>query len=215
MRERFPWARLIVNDDNLGYVGGNNVGIRYALANGADYVFLLNSDTKMTPTCLEELVRVMQADRRIGITGAKNLYMQNADYTWGKYGVLNWGPMLVRTHGRFVRDYPRGFAEGCRLGDRQRLHDEPRGARDGRDLRRRFLSVQRRCRLVRRARAARISGGVCGPAAIYHRRPSADLTQPMVFSYGYFLGRNASSSRASTPTRFSGCGCCSTCRPAS
>ena len=52
VRERFPWATLIVNDDNLGYVGGNNVGIRYALAHGADYVFILNSDTKMTPTCL-------------------------------------------------------------------------------------------------------------------------------------------------------------------
>src|SRR5262249_1038138 len=106
VRERYPWATLIVNDDNLGYVGGNNVGIRYALAHGADYVFILNSDTKMTPTCLTELVRIMQSDPHIAITGAKNLYMQNPAFTWGKYGVLNWGPMLVRTHGRFVRDYP-------------------------------------------------------------------------------------------------------------
>jgi GT2 family glycosyltransferase len=50
----------------------------------------------------------MRADPRIAITGAKNLYLQNPVYTWGKYGVLNWGPMLVRTHGRFVLDYPEG-----------------------------------------------------------------------------------------------------------
>jgi GT2 family glycosyltransferase len=30
VRRRFPWTTLIVNDDNLGYVGGNNVGIRRA-----------------------------------------------------------------------------------------------------------------------------------------------------------------------------------------
>ncbi len=50
VRARYPWTTLIVNDDNLGYVGGNNVGIRYALAHGTDYVFVLNSDTKMTPS---------------------------------------------------------------------------------------------------------------------------------------------------------------------
>jgi GT2 family glycosyltransferase len=38
---------------------------------------VLNSDTKMTRTCLSELVRIMQTDPRIAIAGAKNLYMQN------------------------------------------------------------------------------------------------------------------------------------------
>ena len=78
VRERYAWTTLIVNDDNLGYVGGNNVGIRYALSQGADYVFILNSDTKMNGACLPELVRVMQSDPRIAITGAKNLYMPKA-----------------------------------------------------------------------------------------------------------------------------------------
>ena len=86
VRSRFPWATLIVNDDNLGYVGGNNVGIRYALSQPTDYVFILNSDTKMTPDVLDELVGVMQTDPRIAIAGAKNLYMENPEFTWGKYG---------------------------------------------------------------------------------------------------------------------------------
>jgi len=192
VRERFAWARLIVNDDNLGYVGGNNVGIRYALANGAEYVFILNSDTKMTPTCLEELVRVMQADRRIGITGAKNLYMQNADYTWGKYGVLNWGPMLVRTHGRFVRDYPEAspkavdwvIGNGCMMS-REALETVGIFDED-------FFQVNEDVDWCVRARKLGYRVVYVDTAAIYHRgASSADLSKPIVFSYGYFLGRNA------------------------
>ena len=36
VRERYPWVTLIENGTNLGYVGGNNVGMRYALEHGAE-----------------------------------------------------------------------------------------------------------------------------------------------------------------------------------
>jgi len=192
VRERFGWTTLIVNDDNLGYVGGNNIGIRHALANGADYVFILNSDTKMTPTCIDELVRVMQSDRRIGITGAKNLYMQNAAFTWGKYGVLNWGPMLVRTHGRFVRDYPESspkdvdwvIGNGCMMS-RESLESVGIFDED-------FFQVNEDVDWCVRARKLGYRVVYVDTAAIYHRgASSADLSKPIVFSYGYFLGRNA------------------------
>ena len=192
VRERYPWATLIVNDDNLGYVGGNNVGIRYALAHAADYVFVLNSDTKMTATCLDELVRVMQSDPRIAITGAKNLYMQNPAYTWGKHGVLNWGPMLVRTHGRFVRDYPEAspkdvdwvIGNGCMMS-REAL--ETVGIFDET-----FFQVNEDVDWCVRARQRGYRVVYVDTAAIHHRgASSADLSKPIVFSYGYFLGRNA------------------------
>lgn len=192
VRERFPWATLIVNDDNLGYVGGNNVGIRYALGHGADYVFILNSDTKMTPTCLAELLRVMRTDPRIAIVGAKNLYMQNPAFTWGKYGVLNWGPMLVRTHGRFVRDYPEPspqdvdwvIGNGCMMS-REAL--ETVGLFDEE-----FFQVNEDVDWCTRAHALGYRSVYVDTAAIYHRgASSADLSKPIVFSYGYFLGRNA------------------------
>jgi GT2 family glycosyltransferase len=192
VRERFPWATLIVNDDNLGYVGGNNVGIRAALAAGTDYVFILNSDTKMTQPCLPELVRVMQADPRIAITGAKNLYMQNPAFTWGKYGVLNWGPMLCRTHGRFVRDYPETspkdvdwvIGNGCMMS-REALETVGIFDED-------FFQVNEDVDWCVRARKAGYRVVYVDTAAIHHRgASSADLSKPIVFSYGYFLGRNA------------------------
>jgi len=192
VQANYAWATLIVNDDNLGYVGGNNVGIRYALDHGADYVFILNSDTKMTSACLSELVRVMQSDPRIAITGAKNLYMQNPTFTWGKYGVLNWGPMLVRTHGRFVRDYPEAspkdvdwvIGNGCMMS-REAL--ETVGIFDEE-----FFQVNEDVDWCIRARKLGYRVVYVDTAAIHHRgASSADLSKPIVFSYGYFLGRNA------------------------
>ncbi len=192
VREQFPWATLIVNDDNLGYVGGNNVGMRHALSRDFDYVFILNSDTKVTPTVLSELVRVMESDPRIAITGAKNLYLQNPDYSWGKYGVLNWGPMLVRTHGRFIRDYPEPspqdvdwiIGNGCMISrealQRVGLFDDD------------FFQVNEDVDWCVRARALGYRVVYVDTAAIHHKgASSADLSKPIVFSYGYFLGRNA------------------------
>lgn len=192
LRARYPWITLIVNDDNLGYVGGNNVGIRRALAGDTDYVFVLNSDTKMTRSCLPELVRVMQGDPRIAIAGAKNLYMQNPTYTWGKYGRLNWGPMLCTTHGRFVKDYPEPspqdvdwiIGNGCMMS-REAL--ETVGIFDEA-----FFQVNEDVDWCIRARKAGYRCVYVDTAAIHHRgASSADLGQPIQFSYGYFLGRNA------------------------
>ena len=62
---------LICNEENLGYTGGNNVAIHYALSRrrSVDYVFLLNNDATVAPDCLSELVRAdQQADA--GVVGA-------------------------------------------------------------------------------------------------------------------------------------------------
>ena len=40
---------LIQNSSNLGFAGGNNVGIRFALNSGTDYIWLLNNDTVIDP----------------------------------------------------------------------------------------------------------------------------------------------------------------------
>lgn len=57
---RFPDVQVIENGQNLGYAEGNNVGIRYALNQEADYILILNNDTVVDPTILQELVSVAQ-----------------------------------------------------------------------------------------------------------------------------------------------------------
>jgi GT2 family glycosyltransferase len=61
-----PATLLLKSGKNLGFAGGNNVGIRYALAHGADYVWLLNNDTKPAPGALMALVAKAVSDQRIG-----------------------------------------------------------------------------------------------------------------------------------------------------
>jgi len=62
---------LVRNKDNLGFTGGNNVAIQYALRRKipTDYVFLLNNDTWLEPDCVEQLVAVHR-QTGAGIVGA-------------------------------------------------------------------------------------------------------------------------------------------------
>jgi GT2 family glycosyltransferase len=59
--------KLIINEKNLGYAGGNNVGIKYALENGADFILILNPDTTVGKNLLNRLVKTMKSHKRIGI----------------------------------------------------------------------------------------------------------------------------------------------------
>ena len=66
-------ARLVIikNGDNLGFAGGNNVGLRYGLAGSdADYFWLLNNDTLVEPDALSKMVERMKARPDAGMCGA-------------------------------------------------------------------------------------------------------------------------------------------------
>lgn len=54
----FPEVVLEAEQENLGFGQGNNVGLRYALDNGFDYVMLLNQDAYLQPNAIEQLLRV-------------------------------------------------------------------------------------------------------------------------------------------------------------
>ncbi|WP_272162415.1 glycosyltransferase family 2 protein [Trichococcus sp. K1Tr] len=60
---------LLQSGKNLGYAGGNNVGIRWALENGADYVCVLNNDTEVDPGFLKQLVDFAEANPDYGMVG--------------------------------------------------------------------------------------------------------------------------------------------------
>ena len=55
VRQQFPQVRLRQNDRNLGFAAGNNVGIKLALDEGAEYVMLLNQDTTVATDCFVRL----------------------------------------------------------------------------------------------------------------------------------------------------------------
>lgn len=58
IKEHFPEVILEIKKENLGFGQANNVGMRYALDNGFDYVLLLNQDAYLQPTAIEEMLKV-------------------------------------------------------------------------------------------------------------------------------------------------------------
>ncbi|NOZ25654.1 MAG: glycosyltransferase family 2 protein [Nitrospirae bacterium] len=73
LRREFGEHVFIQTGKNLGYAGGNNAGIAYALGAGADYVLLLNNDTIVEPDFLGKLVDYAESDPRAGVLGPKIL----------------------------------------------------------------------------------------------------------------------------------------------
>jgi GT2 family glycosyltransferase len=92
IRERFPELEIRELGANLGFAGGNNAGIRAALARGAEYVWLLNNDTTVDPKALRAMVGRAEADRRIGAVGSAIYYAAEPErlQVWGGGYVNFW-----------------------------------------------------------------------------------------------------------------------------
>ncbi len=85
IRSCFPSIHLIETGENLGYAGGNNVGIQYALEKNADFLFILNNDTTVEPNILEAFLK-----RDAPIQGGKTHLMNNPkilDHLGGNWNI--------------------------------------------------------------------------------------------------------------------------------
>lgn len=81
---------IIYTKENLGFAGGNNVGIRYALKKGDfNYLLILNNDTVVAPDFLTRMVETGETDKKLGITGGKIYYYDNPQRIWYGGGKLS------------------------------------------------------------------------------------------------------------------------------
>jgi hypothetical protein len=86
----FPHVKVVTSDRNLGYAGGNNLGLRHACG---DYILLLNNDATVEQDAVKELVDAATGDARIGVLGCKvylaqgSLTLQHAGGTLFPWGV--------------------------------------------------------------------------------------------------------------------------------
>lgn len=69
LKEHETDCHIIQSGENRGYAAGNNIGIRYALEQGADYVCILNNDVEVEPDFLTKLVQYMESVPDVGMTG--------------------------------------------------------------------------------------------------------------------------------------------------
>jgi GT2 family glycosyltransferase len=69
IQQACPGAQVVMLERNLGYTGGNNVGLRLALQRQAAWVVLVNDDVVVDPDCVSHLIESAQSDERIGMVG--------------------------------------------------------------------------------------------------------------------------------------------------
>jgi len=100
-KKSLPEVELIANQENAGFAIGNNQGIKSALDQGYDYVYLLNNDAKLDPEAIERVVEVAEADPKIGSVQSLMLLWQNPEVinsTGGMVHFLGFG--FVRDNGK-------------------------------------------------------------------------------------------------------------------
>lgn len=88
IKAAFPSVHLIETGKNLGFAEGNNVGIRHALENGADWLFLLNNDTVVDSTILHAFQTQIEKDPKAAIIGGTPYLFEDQnrlDHLGGKW----------------------------------------------------------------------------------------------------------------------------------
>ncbi|MBN1273079.1 MAG: glycosyltransferase family 2 protein [Candidatus Aminicenantes bacterium] len=85
--QKNPTVEVIVNESNLGFAAGCNVGLRHALEQGADYVFLLNNDTLVDPAALNHLIFLAGPD--VGMVAPKIYNASNPAHIWSVGGMCH------------------------------------------------------------------------------------------------------------------------------
>lgn len=127
---------IISTKSNLGYVGGNNLGIKKALSNHCDHILIINNDVLVDPDFLQNLYEFSSNNKRIGILGPKIYFAKGREFhlnrysphqlgkiIWSAGGTIDWKNVLGSNIG--VDEYDHGqyeqinfnvdFLSGCCL----------------------------------------------------------------------------------------------------
>jgi len=75
-KKKYPAVNFIGSEKNLGFAGGNNLGIKEALG---DYLFFVNNDTEFTDDLVDKLVETLDNNPEVGIVSPKIRYFAQPD----------------------------------------------------------------------------------------------------------------------------------------
>ncbi len=118
--EAFPDVELIRAGQNLGFTGGNNLGIGRLLKTGVEYIWILNNDTRVHPDCLSYLLSGMMNDPKIAAATGKILYENPSNVIWyGGARIMRYAQRAVHVgageidHGQYDTPCDTPFLSGC------------------------------------------------------------------------------------------------------
>ena len=130
----YPGVRIHVTNENIGFTGGNNVGIELALQNNADFIWLLNNDTIVHEDTLDKLIPQIE-DESIGLASPKIYFYPGNEFHFDRYqkndrgkviwyagGLVDWKNVYAShkgvdevDHGQFDKSEETGFISGCAM----------------------------------------------------------------------------------------------------
>lgn len=96
LKAEFPEITLIQSSTNLGFAGGNNLGIRKALESGYSHLMLLNNDTIVAPDFLLVMMSQFEKSPSLGVVQPLIYWMKDRNQIW------NAGGKWVSTLGRAI-----------------------------------------------------------------------------------------------------------------
>ncbi len=102
LKENFPEIQLIKSEKNLGFAGGNNLGVR---ASKGKYLMFINNDTEVPENFLEPLVGLLEKDTTIGMVSPKIKFHWNPErIQYAGYTKMNPYTMRNRSIGYHQKD---------------------------------------------------------------------------------------------------------------
>jgi GT2 family glycosyltransferase len=127
--KRFSLVRLLETGKNLGYAGGNNVGIEYALRQGADLVLLLNNDTIVDRHFIAALLKSSHDHQDVAIFGAYPIQMihpEKIDHLGGRWNSTTATFDLIGLGAAkgFKTDQPLDYVCGCSILIRKQVFEK-------------------------------------------------------------------------------------------
>lgn len=94
LKKDFPKVIFLETGANLGFTGGNNFGIKYALKNQADWVLVLNNDTLLAENLLVQLIKAANLNKQAAIFGPKIYFAPGSEYHQERYRVGDLGKVI-------------------------------------------------------------------------------------------------------------------------
>lgn len=135
LKKKFKDFLFLETGKNLGFTGGNNLGIKKALEKGADFVFLVNNDTLLDKDLIVQLIKAASLNNRIGILGPKIYFAPGYEFHQERYksadrgkviwyvgGLIDWDNVLAPNRGidevdkgQYDKQVETGFVTGCAM----------------------------------------------------------------------------------------------------
>lgn len=128
-QQLYPTINFIRSEINLGFAGGNNLGINAAKG---DYIFLVNNDTEITPALIARLAETLDNHHEVGVVSPKILYWEDKQILqYAGYSPMNYVTARNRCIGLQEKDKgqyddktgPTAYAHGAAMMVRKTVID--------------------------------------------------------------------------------------------